>query len=80
MSTWQRFHLSDTVKAIATSDNNRFFIQLREPHGESRNPIEFYRWTLAEARVAGDRLVQAYYPHDCDDNACGTWFKLELSE
>ena len=79
MSTWQRFHLSETLKAMATSDNGRFFVQLREPAGESRNPIEFYRWNLADARNAGDRLVQAYYPHDCDES-CGNWFKLDLSE
>jgi hypothetical protein len=55
MSHWQRFHLDDTVKAIATSDNHRFFIQVREPPGEHRNPIEFFRWTLKEAQDAADR-------------------------
>jgi hypothetical protein len=31
MSHWQRFHLEETIKAMATPDNHRFFIQVREP-------------------------------------------------
>jgi len=78
MSYWQRLHLNETIKAMATSDNGRrFFIQLREPPGEHRNPIEFYRWTLTEAQEAADRIVNAYYPHDCDEQICGLWRKLD---
>ena len=77
MSYWERLHLDDTVKALATPDNHRFFIQIREPVGESRNPIEFFRWTLTEAQDAADRIVQAYYPHHCDTESCGTWQKVD---
>ena len=77
MSIWTRQHLSDTVKAIATSDNHRFFIQVREPPGEHRQPIEFYRWTLREAQNSADRIVNAYYPHDCDEDNCVVWRKFE---
>jgi len=77
MSTWRRFHLEDTIKALATSENHRFFVQVREPAGENRKPIEFYRWNLPEAKAAADRLVQAYYPHDCDSHVCGEWLKLD---
>jgi hypothetical protein len=80
MSTWQRLHLSGSLKALATSDNHRFFVQLREPPGENRQPIEFYRWNLGDARRAGDKLVQAYYPHECGENTCGKWHKLDLSD
>ncbi len=76
MSHWQRFHLRQTIKTLTTSDNGRrFFIQVREPPGEHRNPIEFYRWTLREAQEAADRIVQAYYPHVCDEETCGPWRK-----
>ncbi|HKE55697.1 MAG TPA: hypothetical protein VKB46_03310 [Pyrinomonadaceae bacterium] len=78
MSTWQRYHLSDTVKALATSDNHRFFIQVREPPGEQRHPLECYRWTLREAQDSADRIVNAYYPHDCDEETCGVWRKFEV--
>lgn len=77
MATWQRFHLDDTLKALAVSDNNRFFVRLREPQGENRQPIEFYRWHLKDAQNAADRLVQAYYPHECSDDMCGQWRKVE---
>ena len=77
MSHWQRFHLDDTLKALATPDNHRFFIQIREPKGEHRNPIEFFRWTLTDAQDAADRIVQAYYPHECDVESCDTWQKLD---
>lgn len=80
MSTWRRLHLHDTIKALATSENHRFFIQVREPPGSKRNPIEFYRWNLPEAKAAADRLVQAYYPHDCDEETCGTWQKLDAED
>ena len=77
MSTWYRFHLSETVKAMATSDNHRFFIHVREPPGEHRQPLEFYRWSLKEAQAAADKVVQAYYPHECDAEICGTWRKSD---
>jgi hypothetical protein len=77
MSYWYRFHLNDTLKALATPDKNRFFVQLREPLGENRRPLEFYRWKLSEAQQAADEVVQAYYPHDCDGESCGGWIKLE---
>ena len=76
MSHWRRLHLNETIKTIATADNHRFFVQLKEPLGEHRNPIEFYRWNLEEAKEGGDRLVQAYYPHDCEDETCGSWQKV----
>ena len=77
MSTWQKLHLKDTLKALATSENHRFFVQFREPEGEQRNPIEFYRWTLKDAQEAADRIVQAYYPHDCEVEECGDWRKFD---
>ena len=77
MSHWQRFHLDETIKAMATPVSHRFFIQVREPPGEHRNPIEFYRWTLKEAQDAADRIVQAYYPHQCEGESCGIWKKLD---
>lgn len=77
MSTWHRFHLKDTLKALAISDNNRFFVRLREPPGESRHPLEFYRWNLRDAQEAADRIVQAYYPHECDEQICGLWRKSD---
>ncbi len=77
MSHWQRSHIEQTIKAIATPDNHRFFIQLKEPPGEHRHPIEFYRWTLNDAQEAADDLVQAYYPHDCEMESCDAWKKLE---
>ena len=77
MTSWQRFHLEDTLKAMAIPDSNRFFVKLREPPGEHRSPIEFYRWNLKDAQNAADRLVQAYYPHECSDHSCGQWRKVE---
>ena len=77
MATWQRFHLDNTLKALAVSDDHRFFVRLREPPGENRQPIEFYRWHLKDAQTAGDRLVQAYYPHECSADSCGNWQKVE---
>ncbi|HEV7842111.1 MAG TPA: hypothetical protein VGO69_00365 [Pyrinomonadaceae bacterium] len=77
MSTWHRFHLDETIKALAISDNNRFFVSVREPPGESRQPVEFYRWTLGAAQEAGDKVVQAYYPHECDEQQCGSWQKFD---
>lgn len=69
--------MEETIKALATPDNHRFFIQVREPPGERRQPIEFFRSTLREAQDAADRIVQAYYPHDCDVESCGAWKKFE---
>ncbi len=77
MSTWRRFHLEETIRALAISENHRFFVQVREPPGETRHPIEFYRWKLAEAKTAADKLVQAYYPHECEIDTCGEWRKLD---
>ena len=77
MSTWHRFHLNESLKALAISDNNRFFVSLREPPGESRHPLEFYRWNLRDAQEAADRIVQAYYPHECDEQICGAWRKTD---
>ena len=73
MSEWHCTHLDETLTAMATSDGRRFLVRLREPAGERRNPIEFHRWTLRDAMAAGDRLVQAYYPHDCAECGCGKW-------
>ena len=76
MSVWQCFHLNDTLTAMAISDRNRFLVSLREPMGADRHVIEFYRWTLRDAMKAADRLVQAYYPHNCSECGCGRWRKL----
>ncbi|HEX5708988.1 MAG TPA: hypothetical protein VFX96_16930 [Pyrinomonadaceae bacterium] len=77
MSTWRRYHLDETLAALAIPDGRRFFVCLREPPGETRRPVEFYRWKLDDARRAADKLVQAYYPHDCDASACGDWKQTE---
>ena len=76
MSEWHCLHLDDTLTAMAISDQGRFLVRLREPPGEHRHPIEFHRWTLRDAQRAADRLVQAYYPHDCRESGCGSWEKL----
>ena len=76
MSEWHCDHLDDTLTAMAISDGARFLVRLREPPGEHRHPIEFHRWTLKDAQKAADRLVQAYYPHDCRESGCGAWRKL----
>lgn len=60
---------------MAISDQRRFFVCVREPHGEHRQPLEFYRWKLDEAKEAADKVVQAYYPHECDAQVCGRWEK-----
>ena len=75
MSSWHRFHLNESVKAMAISDQRRFFVCVREPEGEQLRPLEFYRWKLSEAQEAADRVVQAYYPHECDLLTCGAWQK-----
>jgi len=77
MSTWHRFHLNESVKAMAISDNRRFFVRIREPYGQNRQPLEFYRWNLRDAQEAADRVVQAYYPHDCDNESCDVWRKMD---
>ena len=77
MSEWRRFHLDDTVTAMAIPDSRRFLVRMREPAGENRQPIEFYRGNLKEAQRAADRLVQAYYPHECDEERCGQWRKIQ---
>jgi hypothetical protein len=76
MSEWHCLHMDDTLTAMVTSDGRRFLVHLREPPGEHRRPVEFHRWTLADALGAADRLVQAYYPHDCGEYGCGEWQKL----
>ena len=74
---WRRFHLDETITAMAIPENPRFLVHVREPPGESRNPIEFYRSNLRDAREAADRLVQLYYPHECDAQLCGGWRKSD---
>jgi hypothetical protein len=69
--------MEESLKALAIPDNHRFFIQVKEPPGHNRKPIEFYRWTLREAQDAADRIVQAYYPHDCEVESCGAWKKFD---
>src|SRR5206468_11494308 len=76
MNVWQCLHLNETLTAIVISDRNRFLVRLREPPEEHRRPMEFYRWTLNDAKRAADRLVQVYYPHECSDSKCGRWRKL----
>lgn len=77
MSAWRRYHMNETVTAMAIPDNNRFLVRVREPPGENRRPMEFYRWNLEEAQSGADHLVQAYYPHDCDEHTCGMWRKSD---
>lgn len=77
MSVWRCYHLDETITAITVPDNHRFFVRLREPPGETRHPIEFYRWNLKDAQEAADNLVQAYYPHDCNEQRCGEWRKSD---
>jgi hypothetical protein len=76
MSVWHCLHLNESLTAMAISDGGRFLVRLREPEGERRHSIEFFRWTLKDAMKAADRLVQAYYPHDCAECECGEWRKL----
>jgi hypothetical protein len=76
MSVWHCLHLNETLTVMVLSDRNRLLVCLREPHSESRHPIEFHRWTLKEAMKAGDRLVQMYYPHDCSKSGCGRWHRV----
>lgn len=52
-------------------------VRVREPADGNRRPIQFYRWNLKEAQKAADQLVQAYYPHDCDEQKCGRWRKTD---
>jgi len=77
MSNWYRYHLNSSLKALVTPERNRFFVNFREPAGEHREPISFYRWTLKDARESADRIVQAYYPHQCDTDSCDGWQKVE---
>ena len=76
MSEWHCTHLDDTLTATAVSEHGRFLVRLREPPGERRHPVEFHRVVLKDALKAADRLVQAYYPHDCLEYGCGAWRKL----
>jgi hypothetical protein len=75
MSEWRCLHLDGSITAMVIPENRRFLVRMREPAGESRNPIEFYRGTLKEAQRAADKLVQAYYPHQCSEDTCGQWQK-----
>ena len=77
MSTWSRLHLNDSIKAMAVSQNQRFFVFVREPASERRHPRECYRSDLESARETADSIVQAYYPHDCTPQLCGPWHKLD---
>jgi hypothetical protein len=77
MSEWHCFHLDGTIKTLVLPDTRRFLDRMREPEGESRHPIEFFRWTLKDAQRAADKLVQMYYPHECDEHKCGRWQKTE---
>ena len=77
MSAWCRFHLDETVKAMAIPENNRFLVHMREPPGGNRYPVDFYRSNLQGAQEAADRLVQEYYPHECDEERCGEWRKYD---
>ena len=75
MSYWYRFHLNETVKTTATSEPQRFLVQMREPAAEQPKAIEFYRWTLTEAQDTADDVVQEYFPHNCEMIICGNWTK-----
>lgn len=78
MSEWHCFHLDDTITAIVSADMfGRFLVRMREPAGENRNPVEFQRGSLKEALRAADNLVQAYYPHECDEIRCGHWHQIQ---
>lgn len=77
MSHWRRFHLDETITALAVPEQERFLIRVLEPPGEKRNPVSFYRSNLENAREAADRLVQEYYPHECNEHLCGEWRKAE---
>lgn len=77
MSTWRRFHIDETIKAMAVSDSTRFYVFVREPPGANRHPRECYRSDLKTAQETADGIVQSYYPHDCNESDCGIWQKLE---
>ena len=77
MSTWRRFHLDETIKAMAVSDSARFFVYVREPAGANRQPRDCYRSSLRDAQETADRIVQAYYPHECDEQVCDRWQRLD---
>jgi hypothetical protein len=69
--------MEDSITAIVSADMfGRFLVRMREPAGAHRNPIEFQRGTLKEALRAADKLVQAYYPHECDETKCGNWHQI----
>ena len=77
MGIWLRHHLGETVTATAAPEGGRFFVHVREPSGAGRRPIDFYRWGLKDAQAPADRLVQEYYPHECDGQECGAWRRSE---
>jgi hypothetical protein len=77
MSNWYRHHLDSSLKALVTFDRHRFFVNFREPEGEHREPISFYRSTLRDAQESADRIVQAYYPHECGTDSCDVWRKID---
>lgn len=76
MSEWQCLHLDETITAMAIPERGRFLVRIREPEEGNRHPIEFYRGTLKEAQRAARKLVQMYYPHQCDER-CGRWRKTD---
>lgn len=77
MSEWRCFHLDDTITAMVSMEMlGRYLVRMREPFDATRHPIEFYRGNLNEAFRAADKLIQAYYPHACDEATCGDWHKL----
>jgi len=80
MSTWQRLHLNAAVKAMAVSEEQRFFVFVRELAGQQRRPRECYRSNLESAQETADHIVQAYYPHDCSDQICGQWHRLGFAQ
>jgi hypothetical protein len=65
------------VTATAASEGVRFLVHVREPDEMGRRPVDFFRWNLKDAQVAADRLVRAYYPHECDAQTCGSWHRAE---
>lgn len=75
MSEWHCFHLDETITAMVVPEGARFLVRVREPEEANRHPIVFYRGTLKEAQRAASRLVQMYYPHDCNQHSCGRWHK-----
>lgn len=79
MGAWRRFHLNERISAMAIPELGRFLVKVYEPEGEKRNPREYYCSNLKDAQSGADRVVQEYYPHDCDEQRCGNWEKATRS-